>query len=362
MWIEIEALDTLFFKDGKPFSMGEETWADGIFPPTPSVIYGALRTLYFSQMEQDINMANETGDLTKNLKIKNFFLYTNGEDLFPLPLDLVRIKNQQDKEKELEKRENRYTVYNLKLEPNHLKSSIPNLDYILAYEKPVENISDGYLPGTELIDYLSGYQSQFTARRMEHFVTIEAKVGIARNNYTRSSQEGKLYRVGMWRLKNVRIIVEFDGLEGIWDSGFLKLGGENKVAKYKITNSIVIKSPNSIRKKFKIYLSTPGLLRNGWLPEWIDARTFEGTYPGTEIKVKLISVAIGKPIQIGGFDMKERKPKKMLNAVPPGSVYYFEILGNIESENIKSIKPIQFCEYEERKNEGFGITYIGSVI
>lgn len=42
--IEIQALGTLFFRDGKPFTMGAETYAEGIFPPLPSTIYGALRT------------------------------------------------------------------------------------------------------------------------------------------------------------------------------------------------------------------------------------------------------------------------------------------------------------------------------
>ena len=48
MTIQLDALDTLFFKDGKPFSLGEETWADGIFPPPPSVVYGATRTALIS--------------------------------------------------------------------------------------------------------------------------------------------------------------------------------------------------------------------------------------------------------------------------------------------------------------------------
>ena len=32
MIIEMNPLDTLFFRDGKPFSMGDETWADAIRP------------------------------------------------------------------------------------------------------------------------------------------------------------------------------------------------------------------------------------------------------------------------------------------------------------------------------------------
>ena len=40
--------DTIFFRDGRPFNMGEDTYAQGIFPPPPSVLYGALRTAYMA--------------------------------------------------------------------------------------------------------------------------------------------------------------------------------------------------------------------------------------------------------------------------------------------------------------------------
>lgn len=43
----MEAFDTLFFRDGKPFSMGDDVWANGVFPPYPSTLYGALRASYF---------------------------------------------------------------------------------------------------------------------------------------------------------------------------------------------------------------------------------------------------------------------------------------------------------------------------
>ena len=43
MIIEISALDTLFFRDGKPFSMGENHWTNSIFPPNMSTVYGADR-------------------------------------------------------------------------------------------------------------------------------------------------------------------------------------------------------------------------------------------------------------------------------------------------------------------------------
>jgi CRISPR-associated protein Cmr3 len=36
MEIKIQPLDTLFFRDGKPFEKGENTWADGMMLPNPT--------------------------------------------------------------------------------------------------------------------------------------------------------------------------------------------------------------------------------------------------------------------------------------------------------------------------------------
>ena len=70
MQIQIDPLDTLFFRDGKPFTMGEDSWASGIVPPYPSVIYGALRSAYFSNHITELKKATKWDDPTMNLKIK----------------------------------------------------------------------------------------------------------------------------------------------------------------------------------------------------------------------------------------------------------------------------------------------------
>ena len=85
MIIEIEALDTLFFRDGKPFSMGEEVWADGVFPPSPSVIYGALRSAYFANNSNELDRANESDDPTSNLEITSIYYRFKNANYLPLP-------------------------------------------------------------------------------------------------------------------------------------------------------------------------------------------------------------------------------------------------------------------------------------
>jgi len=44
-WYEIEPLDTLLFREAKPFNPGEGSWAQSQFPPLPTTIFQALLTL-----------------------------------------------------------------------------------------------------------------------------------------------------------------------------------------------------------------------------------------------------------------------------------------------------------------------------
>ncbi len=109
---------------------------------------------------------------------------------------------------------------------------------------------------------------------------------------------------------------------------------------------------------FKLYLLTPAIFDNGWCPDWIDKENdFIGEYKG--FKLKLVASAIGKSQSIGGFDIKKREPKKMMKAVPMGSVYYFEILEGdkeqvVEAFNLSKISDI-------KQEEGYGLVIVGDV-
>jgi CRISPR-associated protein Cmr3 len=44
MWVFIEPFDVWMFRDGKPFTAGEQTRATGFFPPLPTTFQGVIRT------------------------------------------------------------------------------------------------------------------------------------------------------------------------------------------------------------------------------------------------------------------------------------------------------------------------------
>ncbi|AKB13725.1 MAG TPA: type III-B CRISPR module-associated protein Cmr3 [Methanosarcina thermophila] len=357
MLIKIDPLDTIFFRDGKPFSMGEDSWGNCIFPPSPSVIYGAIRTVYFSNHIDLLEKANTEEDPTNNLVIRGIYFLDNLENkntlYLPLPLDLVQKK---DVEAEMENEVNLLSLVELKL-----KSSCPT-SHVLKGDQGVQAIDNGLISGELLKGYLSCNSKNFSILRLNSRVITEPKIGIGLSGETHTADESKIYRVGMKRLKNLSFLVEFEGLE-IPEKGLLKLGGEGKAASYeKISEQLINcnyseKNLNKDIEKFKLYLSTPAIFHQGWLPSWIDMNSLEGKYKN--LKFKLLTASIGKYQNIGGFDLKQKKPKPMWRATPAGSVYYFKIIeGDIKE--IYSLFNKQSISDEYAK-QGFGITFVGKV-
>lgn len=381
MTIEIKPLDTLFFRDGKPFTMGSETWADGIFPPHPSVFYGAIRSTYFAKYPNEIELANEKGDPTNDLKITKI-LYKIGNDYyFPLPLDYVHYKDEEDEEKDEDK------CMLLQLTKTDEIYNSCKTDYILKTEdhKKAETISNGIIRIGNFKTYLNANEGAIYIYQLSELIKTEPKVGITRSNQTHTSEEHKLYRVGMRRLSSdlnnsISFVLSFEGLD-IDNNGLMKLGGEGKAVKYSTVDNkenVNIKPPkfDSNDKYFKLVLTTPAIFKKGWLPSWIDKKNLEGKLPKIGTKVKLMSASIGKPISIGGFDMKKRIPKPTRKAVPAGSVYFFKLLN--ENDNINNITNVingkaisdSFKDYEYSKDDftdyeyskqGFGIAYISKL-
>lgn len=355
MKIVIDAIDTLFFKDGKPFTMGEENWAEGIFPPNPSVFYGSLRTAYFAQNKVNISDFDTQNDPTKQLKIKSIYYLIDDQIYLPAPAELVKEAKKSDK-----------WLYQLDLIENDLISNY-SFSHRLVFNgnKNVENASNYLIDIETFYSYLNGEQKQISGLNLNKLVLSEPKVGIGRANATHSTAEGKLYRVGMRRLESelkgtktskIKFIIDFEGIE-LEANGFLKLGAEGKMVSYKNYSADILfnrfEAQNTKEGMFKLYLLTPAIFENGAIPDLTSNKIL------SKIKCELIAAAVAKPISIGGFDMKLKTPKIMRKAVPAGSVYYFKTEENLsrvyDMINNKSIAEL------ETDSLGYGIAIMGAV-
>ena len=370
MKILINPFDTLFFRDGKPFSLGEETITNTILLPYPSTIYGAILSAYISQ--NNISLTEETlKNLEKKLKIIQIALYDEIAEhlLYPVPYDLV-----------YEKEENYSDLYPLSL-LNNVSSNIYFFKIPVFYKNQnVENFN-GFVYQEDFKEYLSNNSDITHKLSTNEVISIEYKIGIGINNTINSVVEGNLYRIQLIRLRrdffseyeNVRlkIFVELEGLD-LEDNGYLKLGGENKVVYYEkldkdpsedIKNLVIQLDENSSEHlKFKLYLLTPAIFKTGYLAEWMNEKDFVKFKPkwcDKEIEIKLLSVATGKYLSIGGFDLKEKKLKSMKRAVPEGTIYYFETKEKDFNKIKKCFHLKSISDYEELRQKGFGIAFVG---
>lgn len=311
MRIEITAFDTLFFRDGKPFEMGDDTWANGMFPPLPSVFYGALRSAYASQ--HNIDIAKIDGE-TQNLLIKGIYMHYNGSLLFPMPLDYVELKDEENK------------VEHLQLIESRLFTSKHELPYVSFSNKEVEQIADGLFDSSQMGNYIQGNNIPFEIKKHSSIISTENKVGIGRENESHIAKDSQIYRVAMRRTedtegKKLTFIVEYEFEKAISQdiTQFFKLGAEGKIISVADYNDeIEIEKPFETNC-FKLYLMTPAIFNIGNVFDYTAFFSQKG------YAVKLLNAVIGKPFRVGGFDMKNKQPKEMKTAVPAGSVYYFEI-------------------------------------
>jgi CRISPR-associated protein Cmr3 len=357
--IELEALDTLFFRDGKPFTMGEDTWAEGIFPPLPSVIYGALRTAYFSEDIERFKTI-ETKDDSALLRI-TFCCFKYGSRIyFPMPLDLIEVVNPT-------KNGPRKELHFLKLNPPDVRSfasNMPTSDFLQPDTNDFNVVENGIINSNDLTNYLALKITSADYHSLNDFTFLEPKVGIGLNKDTRTANDGQLYRVGMRRLDQLSFAVgfEFEQLNNI--PSLIRLGGEGKAVQCKsivskeICQKISIPMPPIVGKRFKLYLATPALFTDGWKPSWMTTDYSE--HQG--INVRLLAAAVGKAVPVGGFDIQKKVPKAMRKAVPAGSVYYMELENEKDNTRLEELfHQKSISEIADSQLQGFGITFVGGV-
>jgi len=368
MKILISPFDTLFFRDGKPFSLGEETIANTLSLPYPSTIYGAILSAYISQ--KNLPLTQETlNKLKNNLKILQIALYDEitKNILYPAPYDLVY------------KKETSYSkLYTLCLNNN-------NLSNINLYKIPMfkENSSiknfKGFIYQQDFENYLLNSSDVTDKVSINEIVAPEYKIGIGINQASNSVEESKLYRIQLIRLRSdsfkdekeisIKIFVEFEGLD-LNEKGYLKLGGENKIVFYQVLNEDIDQKIKDINIEgnnatFKLYLLTPAVFEKGYLAEWMNLKEFKKFKPNwcdEEIELKLLSIATGKHLSIGGFDLQEKRIKAMKKAIPEGTIYYFETTETNFNKIKKCFHFKSISDYKDLKKQGFGIALVGNYI
>ncbi len=361
MQLFLKPNDTFFFRDGRPFTRGEQSEGYSIETPFPSTVMGALRTAYIAfcgDLAQFVDNQMESVIGTKqslegaSIHIKGVFLGRDEDSpYYPTPRDLVSEKKSQDPR-----------LYPLSIEsPNDAFASNAELPTLLTWQDPKKQVehADGYISYGNLRKYLLG-EIQGLMSEESNFITDEPKVGITRNYKTLTDAEGMLYRINMKRFVDSKLgfVVDVDGIDKLPKKALIKLGGEGKGFAYrKISQNtdplsdddrITLENKVSASRKFKLYLATHAIFDDGWFPKDL--------HPDIE----LITAAVGNHVTTGGWDVAHDRPKSTYRAVPAGSVYYFKLTNGADVDKILNCLHYKNIS-DQRAQEGFGLAYIGTV-
>jgi CRISPR-associated protein Cmr3 len=330
------------FRDAKPFTAQQSFVARSLFPPNPQTVLGALRTAALEHAGVDFreyaqgkvaeDIKARWGDPTRRtlgtLSIQGPFVArrtnTNGkvERLFRVPLDVVQHK--------ADKKENRR--YEL-LKPASSEDALGfECDPPFAGWRPLAasegqwlEDATGWLSEAVYGEYLKGKVPTPTPQQVrdkeqvldeEQVFVREERVGLGLNYERRANAASQFYQAQFVRLGSGIGLLAHVRAEAFPDAGVFKLGGEGRSASYE-TVTFTVPSRVATSGRLKLVLLTPAYFTGGWQPATGDWSAWVGGG-------KLVSVALGKPHYVSGWDLATQRAKPLRHYVPAGSVYFFE--------------------------------------
>ena len=333
-WYLISPLDVLLFREAKPFSPGEGAWAKGQFPPLPTAVFQAMRSL----------LPQEGKDKKRNLQFFGPFLVNQSQTLWlPTPKDLIGIRKhetgQNEETKDWQRLDRLVSMTNFpsrswKFPCFSLESLHPFVPPALSDEF-ICGRPEAWMKADAFCNYLQGKNNQqktdFTRDPWDVQVLPHTKMKLEQRQVADS--EGYFTEVAIrlepgWQLvAGISCTLE--------ESAVIRLGGEghraliSQVKQEKLINQLqgffTGKRPTESNTDSNFaYLLTPGLAQRG-------EESLYGVYPSTWQK-QLKGCASDRALMWGGVSKIKRKGKEEYEFalqpqypfVPPGTVYLFE--------------------------------------
>nr|WP_027339129.1 type III-B CRISPR module-associated Cmr3 family protein [Halonatronum saccharophilum] len=342
-FIKIKPMDTQFFRDGTPFKAGTSNWIQSMLIPNPSVFYGAIFSAYLMQnSKQGLAERILSNNLKKEEKrnyeetiaryfsIKNIYLYDERENeiYIKAPLDMHIDDDNY--------------AYIDSLENGLLKPRA----------KDYESVENKLISMNAYYQYILK-KEEIKLYDLSNFILQDYKVGIELNS-KRVSEDKQLYKMDINEFKdtNITYLIEYETDNGefeLRDYGFLKLGGESKVAKYKVEDDfsnyklrrLENKSDEKI-DKFKM------VFKQAVFSDFIERiKDLE--------ELKIIKLITDRAKRVGGYDYKKKRPKVMRKVYQAGTVLYIKSKEKISIEKLtkKIEESLQELTYEYESFKGF---------
>lgn len=334
----VNAVDTVSIRGNKLFgdagSHGESN-----FPPKPSVLSGAFRSVLWVNNGGDANAIQQS-----SFSITGVFLACQDQhgkvELFlPLPADLL-VTDKDEKNKEAGKVVRKLEPQEVDKAIQHSQASQLPMMPILRQGKPAKPENGWLLNQSGMAAYLRGEKlNEIHITKQAELWSKESRIGIGLNRDSRTADDGKLFTVEHtvpkhsenWddpkhkvaNEKMAGLVVGIANGEDLQESGFIRLGGDGRAAEFSLTGAPAI-TPIPKTDKFKLVLLTPGLFTNGWLPDGIVEESGAYWLKLDGFKARLACATVSRAEVVSGWDLECWKPKDAERTAPSGSVYWFD--------------------------------------
>ena len=322
-WLQLTALDTLFFRGPERFDAeaGGGAYLSSLFPPHPGTLFAALNSalLNGAGLVDAPAFEHEDGRRARadhHTSCGPLLHHADHGVLLPAPLSLLA--------------DDKGAVHVLRPSSQTYETDLGKDVRLPTAPESAQNVKaleDAWLPLAAYKDWLDGKTpNKEHLVYAKHLWAPERHTGLARDRDSHTAVEGMLYSAAHIRPNpKVSLLVGLPKMAAgtSWPAAsHLPLGGEGRAVWVDAApRNTALPSPATLtadngKLRYTLTLITPALgAAWGVAPE---QAVREGV-PG-----KIVCCALGKPLRIGGFDTQMRMPERVRSARGAGSVWWME--------------------------------------
>ena len=362
--LQLDPVDTLFFRDGTPFTADSSPQEDvgGVFPPHPTTVLGALRAALARCNGWDghgrwpVGLNPTLGDGPNDLgtiSMTGPFLLRDQQPLFRAPRHLLGETDADGWHPRLLLRPGAAVDCDL--------GSAACLPQAPGTSCDIQNCKTGddwWLTTNGLASVLNGDIAKRTEVVSRHELwREEPRIGLERNAETRTAETGQLYSTRHVRLApNVSLGVSIRGVPPDWawpTDELLPLGGENRAAACREWDAESLQALKPAEAVADGRLTLVALT-----PLDLDPASYCGERPlDAPGDIRVVSACLARPLRIGGWDSLTRRPLPVRSVLAPGSVLFCEASEPRSYVDATSVH--ELLQLGSRQASGFGVVALG---